>query len=152
MVVDIGSRLGNNLIVAALFTKARELIGIEMNEYFANLSQRIVQQDCKLLMFQPPCKCNIRIVHDDVRNQTDTLERADIVIFFNPFEQHFERDTHRELLQFMRQHVCRSGVRLITVPSMAEIYGRAEMTSAIDVDKWLIDVGSTDDVFCYDVR
>ena len=113
------------LIVAALFTKARELIGIEMNEYFANLSQRIVQQDCKLLMFQPPRKCNIRIVQDDVRNQTDTLERADIVIFFNPFEQHFERDTHRELLQFMRQHVCRSGVRLITVPSMAEIYGRA---------------------------
>ena len=55
--------------------------------------------------------------------------------------------------------MCRPGVRLVSVPSMEDIYGRAGLHPAeIEVGAWLASVGAADDegngfgVFAYDVR
>ena len=45
---------------------------------------------------------NISIVAEDIRDRTDLLDKADVIIFFNPFEQHFSRAEHQELLRLFR--------------------------------------------------
>jgi hypothetical protein len=183
VVLDIGSRLGNNLYVGAIVTDAEELIGIEMNLFFAGLSKRLIAD----YSASPPAPLpassplagtaaaaaseqaavnssgsnfdRISIVPEDIRDRTDLLDKADVVIFFNPFEQHFSRAEHQELLRLFRTHCCRPGVRLVSVPSMEDIYGRAGLhPEQIDVGAWLASVGAADDgdhgfgVFVYDVR
>ena len=55
-------RLGNNLLVGALFTQAAELIGVEMNPFFAGLSRQLVV-DWREHIWAPPanadnqCRC-----------------------------------------------------------------------------------------------
>ena len=43
-VVDVGSRLGNNLVVGMLFTEAAEHVGVEIDPWFAQESQRMLNR------------------------------------------------------------------------------------------------------------
>jgi len=46
--VDIGSRLGSVLYTGHLMSKASKLVGIEINEYFANLQKELITKKFKL--------------------------------------------------------------------------------------------------------
>eukprot|EP01043_Picozoa_sp_COSAG02_P062309 COSAG02_NODE_8564_length_2522_cov_2087.716880_1_plen_342_part_00 len=107
-VVDVGSRLGNNLLCAALLTEARAAVGIEINSNIAALSTSVVldspwlrqaQED----LFEPAARTNLRVLCCDVRTDSALAElaAADVVILFNPFELHMSREEHATLLILM---------------------------------------------------
>lgn len=107
-VVDVGSRLGNNLLCAALLTDARAAVGIEINTHIAALSTSVVldspwlrraQED----LFEPVARTSVRVLCCDVRTDVALAElaEADVVIFFNPFELHMSREEHAALLTLL---------------------------------------------------
>lgn len=103
VIVDIGSRLGpvlyyvrsyhiqffqfdyfyflmvvGSFLKAHLFSEAEEIVGIEMNAFFADLSRKMIEK----------YKMNdrVRVEQSDVRDQAALLGRADLVIMNNVFD------------------------------------------------------------------
>ena len=98
-VVDVGSRLGNNLLATALLTDASHAVGIEINETIAALSIEHIAESASLanaqsLLFTPEARTAMSVLCIDVREPTalKTLERADVLMFSNPFELHMTRE------------------------------------------------------------
>lgn len=60
------------------FSKAKSLIGIEMNQYFYDLQQKIVTK----YNMSP----RVNIVCSDVLHQSKVLANADVIILHNVFE------------------------------------------------------------------
>ena len=107
-VVDVGSRLGNNLLCAALLTEARVAMGVEINSHIAALSTSLVldspwlrqaQED----LFEPLARTQLRVMCCDVRTEMALAELAgaDVVILFNPFELHLAQEEHAKLLALL---------------------------------------------------
>jgi predicted RNA methylase len=142
VVLDVGSRLGSNLFTGALFSEAKLVVGVEMEAFFAELSARTA---CFAGLGH-----RIQVICADIRSQAQRLHEADCVVFFNPFELHWDRIQHRGLLDFMRATVTKPGTRLVTVPSCEEIFQRADST--VDVAAWLTPLDHIDDAFVYRVR
>ena len=145
LVLDVGSRLGNILYVAALYTKSTRLIGVEFSEFFANLSAEVVNK------FQLDEK--ITIIHDDIVNKGELLAEADVCLFFNPFV-FLPRKRRIQLLKYMRRSFVKPGARFVSSPSVQEIFVKAGCTNrdAVDLDAWLEYEWNCGYLFVYRVR
>ncbi|KAG0241070.1 hypothetical protein BGW41_006407 [Actinomortierella wolfii] len=112
-IVDVGSRLGAVLYAGHLFTEAKKLIGVEMNEYFCNLQTEMVRKH--------RLQDRIQVVHDNLLNQADLLKSADVVIMNNVFQFFAPLETQRQLWEFLYTHLKgRKGVILVTIPALQD--------------------------------
>ncbi|GJJ76843.1 hypothetical protein EMPS_09202 [Entomortierella parvispora] len=112
-ILDIGSRLGAMLYAGYLFTDAKKLIGVEMNDYFCKLQQDMVRKH--------RMQDRIEIVHDNLLNRDALLQGADIVIMNNVFQFFAPVEIQRQLWEFVYNNIRhRKGTLLITIPSLQE--------------------------------
>ncbi|KAF9979133.1 hypothetical protein BGZ73_005301 [Actinomortierella ambigua] len=111
--VDVGSRLGAVLYAGYLFTEAKALIGVEMNDYFCNLQTEMVRKH--------RLQDRIQIVHDNLLNQADLLKSADVVIMNNVFQFFAPMEIQRQLWEFLyNQLKGREGTILVTIPALQD--------------------------------
>jgi len=130
--VDVGSRLGSVLYAGHLMSKASKLIGVEINEFFANLQKDFITKKFKL-------SDRIEVIHADVLTQAPLLGSADVVVMNNVFE-FFESDSerHAQLWKFIRGAVSKSGAMLVTIPALHESLEKAKVD--LDLGKWVEEV------------
>ncbi|KAG0298101.1 hypothetical protein BGZ96_002593, partial [Linnemannia gamsii] len=96
-----------------LFTEAKSLIGVEMNDYFCKLQTEMVRKH--------HLQDRIEIVHDNLLNRANLIEKADIVIMNNVFQFFSPVDVQQQLWKFLHTHLKnRKGALLITIPSLQE--------------------------------
>lgn len=113
VVLDVGSRLGAVLYAGYLFTDAKKLIGVEMNDYFCKLQRSIIQKH--------GLQDRIEVVNDNLLNRDSLLGGADVVIMNNVFQFFCPIDVQRQLWTFLYTHLRhRKGAILITVPSLQD--------------------------------
>ncbi|KAG0339275.1 hypothetical protein BG000_002485 [Podila horticola] len=113
VVLDVGSRLGAVLYAGYLFTEAKKLVGVEMNDYFCKLQNNMVRKH--------RMQDRIEIVHDNLLNRSTLLQGADVVIMNNVFQFFSPVEIQRQLWEFLyTQMKGRKGAILVTVPSLQE--------------------------------
>ncbi|KAG0023023.1 hypothetical protein BGZ81_008285 [Podila clonocystis] len=113
VVLDVGSRLGAVLYAGYLFTEAKKLVGVEMNDYFCKLQNDMVRKH--------RMQDRIEIVHDNLLNRATLLQGADVVIMNNVFQFFSPVEIQRQLWEFLyTQMKGRKGAILVTVPSLQE--------------------------------
>jgi hypothetical protein len=158
-VVDVGSRLGNNLVVGTLFSNAAELVGVEVDPFFAQESSDMLTR-CAGTLFPGEKECNVSVVCEDIVQCPALLQSADVVIFFNPFEQRYTSPEAKELLMLFASQVTRKGTIVVTVPSAEAIYERAgcaldmiigKTKGCVDLGMWLRPLANAEDIYVYEV-
>ncbi|KAF9918048.1 hypothetical protein BX616_010449 [Lobosporangium transversale] len=113
VVLDVGSRLGAVLYAGYLFTDAKKLIGVEMNDYFCKLQTEMVHKH--------RLQDRIEIMHDNLLNRASLLQSADVIIMNNVFQFFCPVNVQRELWEFLYTNLReRKGTILITVPSLQD--------------------------------
>ncbi|KAF9551313.1 hypothetical protein EC957_009197 [Mortierella hygrophila] len=113
VILDVGSRLGAVLYAGHLFTEAKKLIGVEMNDYFCKLQTETVRKH--------HLQDRIEIVHDNLLNRASLLETADIIIMNNVFQFFSPVEVQQQLWKFLHTHLkSRKGALLITLPSLQD--------------------------------
>ncbi|KAI8976430.1 hypothetical protein BDB01DRAFT_853071 [Pilobolus umbonatus] len=134
VIVDVGSRLGAVLYAGHLFTTARKLIGVEINEWFCQLQQNMVK---KYVMDD-----RIQIIHDRIQNRPELLSKeADIVIMNNVFQFFNELPVQQEIWKYIRQETKKkSGLLLVTLPSLQEQLKEAGLSPAKLLRGWVKEV------------
>ncbi|KAI8144043.1 hypothetical protein BJV82DRAFT_556879 [Fennellomyces sp. T-0311] len=114
VIVDIGSRLGAVLYSGYLFTQARKLIGVELNEWFCKLQQDMVK---KYKMGD-----RIEVICKDIQQTPELLsQQADVVVMNNVFQFFNELPVQQQIWKFIRAETMkRKGLLLVTLPSLQE--------------------------------
>lgn len=112
VILDVGSRVGALLWVGSLFSNAKQLIGIEINKTFTDLTTQ-VSKDFQL-------NDKIKIINDDILNQPGIIELADVIILHNVFEWFVSDDQKLVELWSLIQKHTKKGSLLLTSPSIEE--------------------------------
>lgn len=63
---------------ACAYSQAQHIIGIEVNSYFTELQERVISKY--------GLSSRVHVVNDDVCNQKDLLQCADVIVMNNVFE------------------------------------------------------------------
>ncbi|KAI9498183.1 hypothetical protein BDB00DRAFT_755319 [Zychaea mexicana] len=134
VIVDIGSRLGAVLYSGYLFTQARKLIGVELNEWFCKLQQDMVK---KYKMGD-----RIEIVCKDIQQVPELINKqADVVIMNNVFQFFNELTVQQEIWKFIRAETMkRKGLLLVTLPSLQEQLKEAGLPAIKLMRGWVKEV------------
>ncbi|CEP20162.1 hypothetical protein [Parasitella parasitica] len=134
VIVDIGSRLGAVLYSGHLFTRARKLIGVEINEWFAKLQQDMIQ---KYKM-----EDRVQVICKDIQDMPELLSNeADIVIMNNVFQFFNELPTQQKIWKFMRTETKKKpGSLLVTLPSLQEQLKETGMSASKLMRGWVKEV------------
>ncbi|KAG0332033.1 hypothetical protein BG004_001414 [Podila humilis] len=131
-ILDVGSRLGAVLYAGYLFSDAKKLIGIEMNEYFSKLQRDMVRRHRLDGGGSGNEDNRIEIIHDNLLNRPQLIESADVIIMNNVFQFFSPVEVQRQLWQFLYQHLKnRKGAILVTLPSLQEQLKDAGLTEPI---------------------
>ncbi|GES91330.1 hypothetical protein GLOIN_2v1599680 [Rhizophagus clarus] len=130
IVLDIGSRLGCVLYVGYLFSPIKKLIGIELNQFFADLQKEIIQE------FN--MNDRVEIIQDDITNHPQLLQTADIIIMNNVFQFFHSLPVQQAIWSFIRANTKPSTL-IITFPDLKGQLDDANCTN-IDFDKWVKEI------------
>eukprot|EP01112_Ceratiomyxa_fruticulosa_P020468 TRINITY_DN6971_c0_g1_i1.p1 TRINITY_DN6971_c0_g1~~TRINITY_DN6971_c0_g1_i1.p1 ORF type:complete len:429 (-),score=74.30 TRINITY_DN6971_c0_g1_i1:139-1425(-) len=132
VLLDVGSRLGSVLYTGHILSKAKELVGVEMNKFFADLQQNFITSKYKMAD-------RIRIIHGDILEHTNELTRADVVVLDNVF-QFFIADKEKlsHIWSTIRKNLTRKGQLIVSLPSLKSSLATAG--SDIDIKKWVKEV------------
>ncbi|KAI8394230.1 uncharacterized protein BYT42DRAFT_609961 [Radiomyces spectabilis] len=113
VIVDVGSRLGAVLYTGYLFTAAKKLIGVEINDWFCNL-QRDMAKKYKM-------DDRIEVVSKDIQQVPELLQQADIVVMNNVFQFFNDLSTQQKIWKYIRTETMKKpGLLLVTLPSLQE--------------------------------
>ncbi len=93
--------------------------------------------------------CHVAWAHAQVRDHARLLTHADILFFFNPFELHWSRTEHAQLLLWLTR-ITRHGQYILSCPSLVDIYARADVD--VDVDAWVELVTFKEDAYLWHVK
>ncbi|EGD72754.1 hypothetical protein PTSG_04484 [Salpingoeca rosetta] len=110
-VVDIGSRLGAVLFAGCCLRPDLTYTGVEVNSTYA-AQQRDVIDKFNLKA--------INVVEGDVRQHTDLLQQADLVVLHNVFEFFGDKAYSQELWLTVLQALTRSNTFILSVPAIEE--------------------------------
>ncbi|KAI8880609.1 hypothetical protein K501DRAFT_324900 [Backusella circina FSU 941] len=134
VIVDIGSRLGAVLYAGHLFTRARKLIGVEINEWFTKLQKDTIKKFKMDDRIQVMCK--------DIKSVPELISKdADIVIMNNVFQFFNDLPTQQNIWQFIRTETKKkTGLLLVTLPSLQEQLKEAGLSSAKLMRGWVKEV------------
>ncbi|EGC38937.1 hypothetical protein DICPUDRAFT_75483 [Dictyostelium purpureum] len=116
VVLDIGSRLGSLLYTGYLFSDAKELIGIEINEYFSKLQKDFIS---KYKMGD-----RVSVIHGDILKHKEILAKSD-VIYMNNVLEFFQEDKkkHIEFWEYIQANTkSKKGMKILTIPSIEETF------------------------------
>lgn len=119
--IDVGSRLGPVLWMGYLFSHAKQLIGIELNKTFSALQQQIVDQN--------KFGDRIKIINDNVLNQSEVLGTGDVVLLNNVFEWFNDEAELKNLWNFCKKSINKKGAIVVTCPSIEESLANAGVRS-----------------------
>jgi chemotaxis methyl-accepting protein methylase len=109
------------LLQGSIYSNASQLIGIEKNQFFANLQQDIAKKHFK-------DSSRIKVICDDIMNQSKKLEEADVIVLNNVFEFFTPGDKLEQMWQFLRKAIKKKGTKLVTIPSIKESLKRAKVS------------------------
>ncbi|KAJ3388938.1 hypothetical protein HDU92_001289 [Lobulomyces angularis] len=139
--LDVGSRLGSVLYSAYLYSSAKKIIGVEINEYFHNLQLKVVKQeklDDRISLYLND------ITSDAGLNLLSTVS-PQIIIFNNVFQFFIgEKDEKsgntsksklRKIWEVISNSIRKSGTIVVSIPSLEEQFAEAE--SPIDLTQWV---------------
>ncbi|ORZ14494.1 hypothetical protein BCR42DRAFT_329116 [Absidia repens] len=134
VVVDVGSRLGAVLYSGHLFTRARRLIGVEINEWFCQLQRDMIR---KYKMDD-----RIEIMCKDIQQLPDLLSKeADVVIMNNVFQFFSELPTQQEIWKYIRAQTSKKpGLLLVTLPSLQEQLKEAGLSPTKQMKGWVKEI------------
>lgn len=116
--VDIGSRLASTLYVAALATKAKQLIGFE--------PVKDIHQLCSSVLKDHDMLDRVKLINDNVINHSDILNDADVIFFKNDFEFMLTKEEIANVWEFIFKNTTKKGTLIVTSPSLEEsleLYG-----------------------------
>ncbi|KAJ3122966.1 hypothetical protein HK098_002302, partial [Nowakowskiella sp. JEL0407] len=141
-ILDIGSRLGAVLYMAYLHSSFTNIIGLEKNQYFADLSASVVN---KFGMND-----RVQVVCADLKDRAELLQVADLIVLNNGngwvvvdsalFQCFMGKNEEIQLWGFLRQNVVRPGQRLICIPSLEEQLQESGADKRIKLDGWVREV------------
>ncbi|XP_060083548.1 uncharacterized protein LOC132562795 [Ylistrum balloti] len=129
-VLDVGSRTGAVLYGAYLFSDASKIVGVELDKSFCDLQKKIVEKY--------EFKDRIKIVHQNIMNYLQYLNRFDVIILNNVFEFFMEMKAQKQVWQSLYQNINKPGTMLITIPSVKE--SLQNLQTNINLSKWLKEV------------
>ncbi|CEI85924.1 hypothetical protein RMCBS344292_00373 [Rhizopus microsporus] len=134
VIVDIGSRLGAVLYTGYLFTKARKLIGVEINEWFSKLQQDMIK---KYKM-----EDRVQVICKDIQTMPELLNNeADVVIMNNVFQFFNQLDVQQQIWKFIRAETKKKpGLLLVTLPSLQEQLKSAGLSASKLMKGWVKEV------------
>ncbi|KAL0271198.1 UNVERIFIED_CONTAM: hypothetical protein PYX00_008369 [Menopon gallinae] len=118
VILDIGSRLGGVLYGAYLLTPASKIVGVELNNEFCKLQEKIVQKY--------NFKDRIEIVCSNIFNRIDLLSTADIIILNNVFEFFADVSECINAWHLLSQHI-KVGCIIVTIPHLHDTFSRLEV-------------------------
>ncbi|XP_013379067.1 uncharacterized protein LOC106150679 [Lingula anatina] len=127
MVLDVGSRLGAVLYGAYYFSSAKVIKGVEINDYFCELSGKILSKYS--------LTDRVKIECSDILQQSHLLQQADVVVLNNVFEFFTSPDVETKFWLLLRENVRKQGVILVTVPSLEESFESLKVN--IELSSWL---------------
>ncbi|XP_046349065.1 uncharacterized protein LOC124129708 [Haliotis rufescens] len=110
-VLDVGSRTGALLYGAYLYSKAKHIVGVELDSTFTSLQTAAVS---KYKMGD-----RIQVIHDDIQNKGTLIASSDVVILNNVFEFFVPKDLQEKLWSYLFS-TLRNNTILVTVPSLEE--------------------------------
>ncbi|XP_067681461.1 uncharacterized protein [Haliotis asinina] len=111
IVLDVGSRTGAVLYGAYLYSKAKHIVGVEIDSTFTRLQTAVV---AKYNMAD-----RIQVIHDDILNQGQLLMSSDVVILNNVFEFFVPKDLQEKLWIHLFA-TLKNDTILVTIPSLEE--------------------------------
>ncbi|KAI8970096.1 hypothetical protein BDF20DRAFT_889275 [Mycotypha africana] len=139
VIVDIGSRLGAVLYTGHLFTRARKLIGVEINEWFCKLQQDIIK---KFKMDD-----RVSVLCKDIQTIPELIsQEADIIIMNNVFQFFNELPVQQQIWKFIRNETKKKpGLLIVTLPSLQEQLREAGLSASKLLRGWVKEVKLTYD-------
>jgi len=120
-VVDVGSRLGAVVYGACVFGKAKEVIGVEINEELC----KVQEEALKIFGLQ----ATARVVCDDVCKQLETISKANVVVLHNVFQFFLEKQEAADAWASLMRALA-PGTTVVTCPPIEE-----QLASSCDVKK-----------------
>lgn len=122
-----------------LFTKARKLIGVEINEWFSNLQRETVK---KYKM-----EDRVQVICKDIQAMPELLNKeADIVIMNNVFQFFNGLEIQQQIWKFIRTETKKKpGLLLVTLPSLQEQLKSAGLSASKLMKGWVKEVKLTYD-------
>ncbi|KAI7866887.1 hypothetical protein BDF14DRAFT_1875130 [Spinellus fusiger] len=134
VIVDVGSRLGAVLYSGYLLTRARKLIGIEINAWFSQLQKSIVS---KYAMGD-----RINIINKDVQDVPELLSKeADIIVMNNVFQFFNQPAVQQKIWKFIKSETAKKpGLLIVTLPSLQEQLKEAELSATKLMKGWVKEV------------
>ena len=136
VMMDIGSRLGSILYYCYLFVEplsVKQLIGVEINEFFANLQKEMVKQY--------KMDDRISIVNSDIMKEMDLIQTCDLLIMHNVFEWFFSHKENQAIWKILKsQFLIRKGLRIVTCPSIQQSLLDAGLSDILSIDGWLKEI------------
>ncbi|KAI8062267.1 S-adenosyl-L-methionine-dependent methyltransferase [Gongronella butleri] len=133
-IVDVGSRLGAVLYTGHLFTRAKRIIGVEINDWFCQLQQKTIK---KYKMDD-----RVKVLCQDIQAVPELLNKdADVVIMNNVFQFFNDLPTQQKIWQFVRNETRKkSGLLLVTLPSLQEQLKEAGLSPNKLLKGWVKEV------------
>ncbi|SAM09844.1 hypothetical protein [Absidia glauca] len=133
VIVDVGSRLGAVLYSGHLFTRAKRLIGVEINDWFCRLQRDMIR---KYKMDD-----RIEIVNQDIQTVPELLLQADVVIMNNVFQFFSQVPVQQDIWKFIKAQTSQKpGLLLVTLPSLQEQLKEAGMSPQKQMKGWVKEV------------
>lgn len=136
VLVDVGSRTGAVLYAGHVFSSAAKLIGVELNQDFADIQNQIIHK----YGFED----RVQVVHSDVLLQGALILNADVLIMNNVFEFFLEPQHQLRCWRFLVENFRRRGSLLVTVPSLEDSFSRLQEPLPCD---WLEQLPVNYDLF-----
>jgi len=109
-----------------VYTDAKRIIGVEMNEEFCNLQNETV---CKFKMDD-----RIAILHKRIEEVPEIIKQSDVIIINNAFEFYLSRDVQIDIWKFLRTAI-KPRTLLVTRPSVETTF--RTLVIGISVEEWL---------------
>ncbi|VDN06329.1 unnamed protein product [Thelazia callipaeda] len=127
LVVDVGSRLG--AVLYAVYSYGKGLvnaIGIEMNKQFCDLQQKMIEMN--------GMSNNIKVIHDDVRQQKQVVSSADVVVLNNVFSFFLSTSDQVDCWEFLRKTI-RPGAAIISCPDIVTVTNK--LVLSFHISDWV---------------
>lgn len=117
-----------------MFTKARKLIGVEINEWFSKLQQDMIK---KYKM-----EDRVQVICKDIQTMPELLNNeADVVIMNNVFQFFNQLDVQQQIWKFIRTETKKKpGLLLVTLPSLQEQLKSAGLSASKLMKGWVKEV------------
>lgn len=131
VILDVGSRLGAVLYGAYLLTRAKCLIGVEMNKELCHLQSQV----CNRFGFND----RVQIHCSEMTTRMDLFQQADVVILNNVFEFFISEEggARAAMWKFLRK-AMRPGTLVVCSPPIDKSISKID--TGIDVHSWVEEI------------